>query len=129
MSVEGIALGPDGSDPELAELARLADDLVVQIRAARRQYEDLRTTLENEEPPTANGRVHAPIDEAHLAALSMALTGSDRDAARTHLCGTLGIDEPDADTIVDEAFGVRFDDAALAQPRQRRFARAIRETA
>jgi hypothetical protein len=128
MATEGIAFGPDGSDPELAELARLADDLVDQTRAARRHYDDLRAALAEQDTSSDDGS-RATIDEAHLAALSMAVNGSTREDARSHLCDAFGIAKPDAEEILDEAFGVRLDDAALDQSNGRRFVRLSRETA
>jgi hypothetical protein len=42
-------------------------------------------------------------DQAHLAAVSMALTGTTREGAREQLRDTFGLDNPDA--LIDETFG------------------------
>ena len=109
---EGTAYGPAaGADADMAELARLADELIGEIGAARRHYDDLRAVLDGTTPEGTQTDADAPaaLDEAHLVALSMALTGGDRDHAQAHLCDVFGIGAEDADQILDQAFGVRFD--------------------
>ena len=121
---EGTAYGPEaGADSEMAELARLADELIEEIGAARRHHDDLRAALDGRRPegerqqaaepapdrPEADTR--ATLDEAHLVALTLALTGGDREDARAHLCDAFGIGTDDAEEILDQAFGA-FDRAS-----------------
>ena len=117
MQSEGTA------QPELGELARMADELVEQIGAARRHYDELREALDQ---PAQDGAGERGLriggrDEAHLAALSMALLGDSRERARAHLSEAFGID--DADDIIDSAFGTSFPEQGGNQPRRRRFSR------
>ena len=128
---EGTAYGPAaGADSDMAELARLADELVDEIGAARRHYDDLRAVLDGQRPedPQETGAELVPtapaaLDEAHLVALSLALTGGERDDARAHLCDVFGVDVGDAEQILDQAFGVRFEGVELESPARRRFGR------
>ena len=131
---EGTAYGPAaGAGSEMAELARLADELIDEIGAARRHYDDLRAVLDGQMPEDGHGHggEHAPdapaaLDEAHLVALSLALTGGDRDDARAHLRDAFGIGIDEANEILDQAFGTRFDGVAVEAQAQRRFGRRRR---
>lgn len=128
---EGAAYGPaTGADSGMAELARLADELIDEIGAARRHYDDLRAVLDGHVPEDGHdhGVEYAPdtpaaLDEAHLVALSLALTGGNRDDARAHLRDVFGIGIDDANEILDQAFGVQFDDVAVQPTAKRRFRR------
>src|SRR5688500_10402514 len=52
---EGAAYGPAiGADSGIAELARLADELIDEIGAARRHYDDLRAVLDGQVPAAAD---------------------------------------------------------------------------
>jgi hypothetical protein len=113
----------------MAELARLADELIDEIGAARRHYDDLRAVLDGQLPEGGHdeGGEYAPdtpaLDEAHLVALSLALTGGDRDDARAHLRDVFGIGIDEANEILDQAFGVQFDGVAIEPVARRRFGR------
>lgn len=125
---EGTAYGPrNGAGSAMTELARLADELVEEIGAARRHYDDLRAALDTGAAGGGQDESAAAdpgtLDEAHLVALSMALTGGTRESARKHLCDAFGIEVEDADDILDQAFGVQFESAAAEPKPKRRFAR------
>ena len=117
MDVEGT------SRSELAEMARLADQLVEQIGAARRHYDELRAALDGAGDMPASDERRA-LDEAHLLALSMAVTGVSRDEALRRLNEAFVIDDPQA--LLDEAYGVRFDEQHEARTRRSRFGRGRR---
>jgi hypothetical protein len=120
---------PNGTE-EATELARLADELVDQIGAARRHYEDLRAAIDGAEVPALEAAPR-PVDgagehelpdareDAELVAVNMALTGGSRHEAHLHIVETFGI--VDTEEILDAAFSAR-EDAS----RQRRFARRQR---
>jgi hypothetical protein len=109
-----------GAQTDLREMARLADELVHQIGATRREYQELKVALDGAEAaPGEDGEAAG----AHLVALSIALAGGSVEEARGRLRDDMGIERPDA--IVDEAFEVQVDGLVPeAPPRRRRFARA-----
>lgn len=96
------------------DLVRIADELLDQTRALRRQHEELRDALAGirvvarDEPQSngdgeshhghENGGAPGPID---AMVLQMALTGETRESAKEQL-HALGAD--DADALVDEVF-------------------------
>ena len=107
----------EGTRPELAEMARLADELVEQIGEARRHYDGLRAMLDGTDGGEAAEKRRAE-DEAHLLALSMALTGVSREDARERLLEAFAIDDPEA--ILDEAYGAGLVDGVARRRRPRR---------
>jgi hypothetical protein len=132
MEPEASAFEPFAANgtEEATELARLADELVDQIGAARRHYEDLRAAIDGAEVPALEAATR-PVDggdehelpdareDAELVAVNMALTGGSRHEAHLHIVETFGI--VDTEEILDAAFGSS-DEAS----RQRRFARRQR---
>ena len=114
------------------DLVRIADELLEQTRALRRQHAELRDALagirvvaRGEEPlpeperpkPALNGHGHSP--DLHAMVLQMALTGETRDSTRDQLHG-LGIEH--ADALVDEVFD-RTEAQRSGQGRRRLFHR------
>lgn len=95
------------------DLVRIADELLEQTRALRRQHEELRDALAGIRVAAADG---APADREdaeeqdsgggapnalHSMVLQMALAGEKRESAKEQL-NALGAD--DADALVDEVF-------------------------
>jgi hypothetical protein len=126
---------------EAAELAKLADELVDEIAAARRRNAELREVVdasasgkaappahypETAEPaagepaaePVAHAQPPAPEDEAQLAVLSMALAGNSREAAADQLRESFGVENPDE--LLDRTYG------SADSKRRRRFVRLRR---
>jgi hypothetical protein len=136
-SKESNAAGPGNG---AAELAKLADELVNEIAAARRRNAELREVVdasasgkaapaadeaaadehadEQAADPVAHAQPPAPEDEAQLAVLSMALAGNSREAARDQLRESFGVENPDE--LLDRTYGA--DDGK----RRRRFVRLRR---
>ena len=106
------------------ELVRLADELVGEIRAARRDFAGLReagVAPVVQDDPVAVAKPQDPVEEAELAVVSMALAGTTREEARAHLLAVFGIE--DADALLDRA-----PEWASGDERRhtRRFARRLR---
>ena len=149
---EGTSYGTEvGAGSDMAELARLADELVEEIGAARRHYDDLRATLDGygqsegdeetyAEAPVAVALAERPVDDveaetepdddappsvegARLVALNLALMGIARDDARMKLCDGFEIEPRSVDEILDEAYGVHDQDEHADRPSRRRFRR------
>jgi hypothetical protein len=148
---EGTAHGPAAeADADMAELARLADELVDEIGATRRHYDELRATLDGDapqaaeqqddgataavavaDPPEQEAREEEPDDDdsppsaegARLVALNLALMGIDREDARVKLCDGFEIEPDTVDEILDEAFGVHERDRNGRSSSRRRFRR------
>lgn len=118
------------------DLVRIADELLEQTRALRRQHAELRDALagirvvargeerlpepepEPERPkPESNG--HGPAPDLHAMVLQMALTGETRDSTKDQLHG-LGVDH--ADSLVDEVFD-RIEGQRSGRGRRRLFQR------
>jgi len=143
----------DGTRPDLAEMAELADSLVEEIAAARSHCDELRAALDEtdidvvdeqpvDEPRTPIALLESSAEQpeyddpdsrwdtssrerARLGALSLALTGGSRQEARDHLFGAFGI--VDCEDILDETFGSLPDpDPEPAAAPKRRFARIRR---
>jgi ornithine carbamoyltransferase len=115
------------------DLVRIADELLEQTRALRRQHEELRDALAGirvvarDEPhdrgdddarAEENGSGGAP-NAIHSMVLQMALAGETRESAKEQL-HALGAD--DADAIVDEVFD-RTESQRSDQQRRRLFSR------
>lgn len=123
------AAGPQTGNQDLV---RIADELLEQTRALRRQHEELRDALAGirvvarDEPlpgrepdaPSAEGHSDGP-DAIHAMVLQMALAGETREAAKEQL-HALGAD--DADAVVDEIFD-RTEAQRSDQHRRRLFSR------
>ncbi|HEX8645601.1 MAG TPA: hypothetical protein VF715_01790 [Thermoleophilaceae bacterium] len=108
--------GPAATEPRSPneDLVRIADELLEQTRALRRQHEELRDALAGirvvarDEPLAGDdeagdgepGSGGAP-NAIHAMVLQMALAGETRESAKEQL-HALGAD--DADAIVDEVF-------------------------
>jgi hypothetical protein len=128
-------------ETEATELAKLADELVDEIAAARRRNAELREVVDasasgkaappGHEPqtaepaagepaaePVAHAQPAAPEDEAQLAVMSMALAGNSREAAADQLRESFGVENPDE--LLDRTYGS--DDGK----RRRRFVRLRR---
>jgi hypothetical protein len=126
-------------ETEAAELAKLADELVNEIAAARRRNAELREVVdasasgkaappdaETAEPaagepaaePVAHAQPAAPEDEAQLAVMSMALAGNSREAAADQLRESFGVEDPDE--LLDRTYG------SADGKRRRRFVRLRR---
>ena len=88
------------------DFVRLSDELVEEIRAARR---DIAGLLDEADAPAAargaepagTAKQQDPLEEAELAVVSMALAGTTREEARAHLLTEFGIE--DADALLDRA--------------------------
>jgi hypothetical protein len=119
MDIGGTARGGAGAQPELGELARLADELVDEIGAARRHYDEMLATIDGAGVAPDDPASRRAADEAHLVALSMALTGADRDETGAHLRDAFGLD--DVEEILDHAFGAGLADAPANGRQRRRF--------
>jgi hypothetical protein len=130
---EGTAYGPAaGEDSDITELARLADELVEEIGAARRHHDDLRAALdggaaedgaEHDDAQTAVAVADAPAEDdardedvddappsvegARLVALNLALMGVERELAREKLCKGFEVEPEWVEEILDDAFGNR----------------------
>lgn len=115
------------AEAEMSELARLADELVEEIGATRRHYDELRSALDGHgtegdgedaavavaDPPADDARdaedYDAPpsVEGARLVALNLALMGVGRDLAREKLCKGFDVEPEWVDQILDDAFGAR----------------------
>lgn len=118
---------PDGGGPEsaagpgLEELVRLADSLLEEVSAVRRECDQIVESLgtRSEAIATASGdaAARAPmalddspytdlpegvVPDPRVAALGMALDGSDRATTAEFLVATFGIDDPQP--ILDEVY-------------------------
>ena len=120
----------DGARPANEDLVRIADELLEQTRALRRQHEELRDALagirvvaRDEALPEdgASGGEHESggPDAIHAMVLQMALAGETREAAKEQL-HALGAE--DADGVVDEIFD-RTEAQRVDQGRRRLFSR------
>lgn len=116
--------------PANQDLVRIADELLEQTRALRRQHEELRDALAGirvvaaDEPlPEGAGSAaedeHGGPDAIHAMVLQMALAGETRESAKEQL-HALGAE--DADGVVDEIFD-RTEAQRTDQGRRRLFSR------
>jgi hypothetical protein len=129
-SYMGAASGPQAPNQDLV---RIADELLEQTRALRRQHDELRDALAGirvvTRDETPQGGDHAgdaddhagggTPDTMHPMVLQMALVGETREAAKEQL-HALGADNVDA--VVDEVFD-RTEAQRAAQQRRRLFSR------
>ena len=132
------------SGEEADELARLADDLVDEIAAARRHYAELRAAIDrseaaaeayrgepadelvvdDDEDDPDHGYRRTPEEEAEIVALGLALNGGSREEAHAHIVETLGI--YDTDEILERTFGASAAHDAPSNSGRRRFGRLRR---
>lgn len=125
-SYTGAATEPRTSNQDLV---RIADELLEQTRALRRQHEELRDALAGirvvarDEPlPDGqhdDGESGGAPNAIHAMVLQMALAGETRESAKEQL-HALGAD--DADAVVDEVFD-RTEAQRSDQHRRRLFSR------
>jgi hypothetical protein len=120
------ATGIAATDPGYDELMRMADDLLEQAAAVRHECDELIGVLDaaageleaDAGPPAAPAPVarrarpaeqsvysdlpEGVVPDPSVAALGMALDGSDRETTREFLVSTFGIDDPEP--ILDEVY-------------------------
>ena len=141
------------AEADMAELARLADELVEEIGAARRHYDEMRSALDvqateataeqdgaqpavaladppalvedarDEEPEEGDDDAPPSVEGARLVALNLALMGVGREAARDKLCDGFEVAPEWVDEIIDDAFGAQEHDGNGNSARRRRFRR------
>lgn len=112
--------------PAAGDLARLADELLHQVTALRKRYEELSTSLAeaaSDEPepvrpkrPKSAAQGADPHESLHVVALQMAFAGHTREQTKAELRELGG---PSTAAVVDEVYDRT--EAGRAEPKRRRW--------
>ncbi|MDQ3935711.1 MAG: hypothetical protein M3340_13885 [Actinomycetota bacterium] len=116
----------NATTPAAGDLARLADELLNQVTALRKRYEELSASLAEAasdapkparpQRPRSAAQGTDPHESLHVVALQMAFAGHTREQTKAEL-RELGA--PDSDSVVDEVYDRT--EAGRAEPKRRRW--------